>query len=97
MYEQPYQILGSQGTGQFLQILLMPYQSITTNEQAVMYTSEHVEIKERCTFRERIKNYLLGRFPELSCDLKNNTSTMQYVGLMLNGGRILVHDCSTFN
>ena len=58
--EQLYQIMGSEGTQQFLQLVLLPYQHVVTCEQAIQYTSENVKVTDRFNFRERIKHYLLG-------------------------------------
>ena len=86
----------SGGNTQFLQLILMPYQSITTSDQCIQYTSESVNIKDKYTFRERIKHYLLNEYPKLGSIVTNTTNTIQYIGLTLNSGKILVHDCNCY-
>jgi uncharacterized protein (AIM24 family) len=57
--EQRYQILGNES--QMLQLVLLPNQSIVTNESSVQYMSEKVLMKEKYTLRERFK-YLVNSF-----------------------------------
>ena len=94
--EQPYQILGGPGSQQFLQIILLPGQQIITSEQCISYTSENVKIQEKYNFRERIKHYLGNEYPKFGCIVSNPTKNIQYIGLSLSSGRILVHDCSAY-
>ena len=51
--EQIYQILGKES--QVLQLVLMPNQQIITSEGSIQYMSEKIQLKERYTFRERLK------------------------------------------
>ena len=51
--EQTYQILGNES--QMLQLVLLPNQSIVSNESSIKYMSEKIVMKEKYTLRERIK------------------------------------------
>ena len=38
----------------------------------------------------------MGDYPKLGCVLTNSSNAIQYAGLTLNQGRILVHDCEAY-
>ena len=39
----------------------------------------------------------MNQYPKLGCVVSNMTTSIQYVGLTLNTGRVLVHDCSSYS
>ena len=90
--ELKYQVMGESGTHQFLQVVLYPYQYVVTNEQAIQYWSEDVKIVELFSLRERFFQFMFGQYPEFGVVVFNPTATVQYVGLSMNTGSILVHD-----
>ena len=74
----------------------MPFQTIITSEQCIQYTSENVKIEDKYTFREKIKHYLQNDYPKLGSIVRNTSNTIQYIGVTLNAGKILVHDCNCY-
>ena len=87
--------MGGEGSPQFLQLVLMPGQQIITSEHCIQFTSENVKIQEKYNFRERIKHYLSNDYPKFGCIVSNLSNNIQYIGLSLNMGRVLVHDCNS--
>lgn len=96
--------MGHDSSQQFLQVVLLPGQSLITSEQCIYYSScnmagtpETLVIQERFNFRQRLVQYLTGDFPKLGCLIANKmvgatSSAVNYVGLSLSTGRIIVHE-----
>ncbi len=55
-----------------------------------------MKVLEKYSLRDRIYHAISGDYPKHGCIISNPTKSIQYVGLTLNNGQMLVHDCSSF-
>lgn len=49
---------------------------------------------DKLSLREKFKRLLFSNFTTLGCLVSNSTKSIQYLGMSLNSGRIMVFDCS---
>ena len=91
-----YMLLGQEK--QTLQLVLMPGQEISTKQQALLYASDNIMTQKfktgccgkLCALLPSIRSK--ARDDQMNLLLKNDTSTIGYVGLQLMKGKVIVID-----
>ena len=91
-----YMILGEEK--QTLQLILMPGQQIVTKQQALLYASDNIcsiKLKKNCcgrlcSYLPTIRSKAID--DKMNLQLKNDTSSIGYVGIQIMKGKVIVLD-----
>ena len=74
-------------------MVLLPGQKIVTKQQAILYGSSNIEqTVTKATCLRKLCRVIRGQKSLLNVQLKNDTSSVGYVGLQLMKGKIIVID-----
>ena len=99
--EHLYEILGN--ADQTLQLVLLPEQSFYARKHSILYMSPKIQLQSTTNFTSWFKSVYIyyiyiyiyrdlamGTKKSLDTILENKSSSIEYVGLKLNDGRIII-------